>query len=76
MNYLIVNGSEPQEITEAQANFIQFLEHEGDVNNYVNGLSLLEEIVIYSSSVPLDVAEKSALFYLKELKNKLKKTLM
>ena len=75
MNYLIESGNEPQHLTDAQMQLLNFIFDESEAAELVNGLKTVSEIAIYESERPIDTKEKSALSSVKILTDMISETL-
>ena len=68
MNYLQINGSKPQSITDAQLDFIESLVlNELEAQTRAKHLQIIFDIAVFSSRIPLDESEKDALFSASEI---------
>lgn len=71
MNYIIMNGSDPVEISEPLASVFLQLTEKNEAAAFANDLMLVFELALFHSRVPIDEPEKAALFNLKSFADKL-----
>jgi hypothetical protein len=71
MNYIILNGAEPVKISDEKAEFIDKILNESEAKSIASELSLIHELALYTSETPLYAREKSALWTLKTVIEKL-----
>jgi len=76
MNYLIESGNEPQHLTDAQMQLLNFILNKSEAAELVNGLKTVSEIAIYESERPIDTKEKLALSSVKIFKDMLSEILI
>ena len=72
MNYIILNGTEPVQISEKKAKFFSLLCNETETKSIVKQLKLIERIALYDSCTMLGITEKNALFAFHQLISNLK----